>query len=449
MHYLPNHTVEKEMLEKMGLSSIEDLFDDIPESLRVDGLSLPPGASEIEVLREMDEMMKNSRGAGDMLMFLGGGFYDHFIPTTVDNVISRSELYTSYTPYQPEMSQGILQALFEYQSMMSDLLGMDVVNTSMYDHHTAIGEAILMSTRFNHRNTFLVPEFITRDKLGVIENFTKGLGIEIKKVPFKMGKMDLEALKDMLGDDVSGVYIENPNMLGLFDEGALKIREMLDRRQLFVVGINPMTMSITKAPGDYGADIVVGDAQPVGIYMSYGGPSTGIFATTMKLVRKMPGRIIGATKDEMGRRAFAMTLSTREQHIRRERATSNICTNEALTSIMVAAYLATVGKNGLKDLGIQLASRGRYLAERIAELDGFTAPAFKGHFFNEIPVKVDRDVGSFLDACEKSGVLAGINVSAEVDSLENIFTVSTTEMHTDKDYDKLLEVMKEARGEVQ
>jgi glycine dehydrogenase subunit 1 len=449
LHYLPNHTAEKEMLEKMGLSSIEDLFDDIPEGLRVNGLDLPPGASELEVLREMDQLMKNSKGAGDMLMFLGGGFYDHFIPTAVDNVVSRSELYTSYTPYQPEMSQGILQALFEYQSMMSDLVKMDVVNTSMYDHQTAIGEAILMATRFNHKNIFLLPELITLDKLCVIENFTKGAGIELKKVPFKDGKMDLEVLEEMLGDDVSGVYIENPNLLGLFDEGALKIKEMLGKRQLLVVGVNPMTMSITKAPGDYGADIVVGDAQPLGIHMSYGGPSTGIFATTSKLVRKMPGRIIGATKDEMGRRAFAMTLSTREQHIRRERATSNICTNEALTSIMAAAYLASMGKNGFRDLGLQLASRGSYLAGKIDELEGFTAPAYKGHIFNEIPVKVDRDVCAFLDACEERGVLAGINVSYDVDSLENIFTVATTEMHTHADYEKLISVLKEAREVVQ
>ncbi len=433
------------MLEKMGLSSIEDLFDDIPEELRIHGLSLSPGASEIEVLREVNDIMKDSKGAGDMPMFLGGGFYDHFIPTVVDNVVSRSELYTSYTPYQPEMSQGILQAMFEYQSMMSDLLGMDVVNTSMYDHHTSIGEAILMSVRFNHKKTFLVPEFLTRDKVCVLENYTKGAKVELKTVPFKEGKIDLGALEKMIDDDVSGVYVENPNILGLFDEGVLKIKGMLGKRQLLVVGVNPMTMSIARPPGEYGADIVVGDAQPLGIHMSYGGPSTGIFATTMKLVRKMPGRLIGATKDVKGRRAFAMTLSTREQHIRRERATSNICTNEALTSIMSAAYLATLGKQGFRELGIQLASRGRYLSEVISKLDGFKAPAFEGHFFNEIPVKIDRDVCGFLEECEKKGVLAGLNVSADVDSLENIFTVSTTEMHTHGDYEKLMDVFKEAR----
>jgi glycine dehydrogenase subunit 1 len=391
--------------------------------------------------------MRISKGAGDMPMFLGGGFYDHFIPTAVDNAVMRSELYTSYTPYQPEMSQGILQALFEYQSLMSELLKMDAVNTSMYDHQTAIGEAILMSNRINHKKVFLIPEYISLDKLCVIENYIRGAGIEVKKVPFakETGTMDLNALKEMLTDDVSGVYIETPNLLGLFDPGALKIKEMLGPRQVYVVGVNPMTMSIAKPPGEYGADIVVGEAQPIGIPMSYGGPSTGIFATNMKLMRKMPGRIIGATKDELGRRAYCMTLSTREQHIRRERATSNICTNEALTSIMANAYLSLLGKNGFKSLGMQLASRGRYLAGKIDELEGFSAPPMEGHWFNEFPVKVDVDVCHFLEVCEEKGVLAGINVSYDVDSLENIFTVATTEMHTERDYEKLIEILKESR----
>ncbi|MGA1873170.1 MAG: aminomethyl-transferring glycine dehydrogenase subunit GcvPA [Thermoplasmatota archaeon] len=446
MHYLPNHTNEKEMLERMGLTTLDDLFSDVPEGLRADDLRLPPGASELEVLREVDELMRMSSGGGDMPMFLGGGYYDHFIPTIVDNVLSRSELYTSYTPYQPEMSQGILQALFEYQSLMSEILKMDAVNTSMYDHHTAIAEAILMANRINHKSRFLVPEYLTQDKLCVIDNYVKGSNIQIEKVPFQVDKgiMDLDELSKMLGPDVSGVYIETPNMLGLFDPGALRIRDMLDPRQVYVVGVNPMAMSISRPPGEYGADIVVGDAQPMGIPLSYGGPSTGIFATTMKHVRKMPGRIIGASKDSEGRRAFCMTLSTREQHIRRERATSNICTNQALTSIAAAAYIASLGKTGYRQLGVQLASRGRHLAERINDLDGFTAPAFDGYFFNEFPVRVDADVCSLLNTAEEKGILAGINVSAEVGSLNNIFTVSTTEMHTEGDYEKLLGALKES-----
>lgn len=431
----------------MGLSSIDDLFSDIPESMKIDGLNLQPGASEIEVLREADELMKQSKGAGDMPMFLGGGFYDHFIPTIVDNVLSRSELYTSYTPYQPEMSQGILQSLFEYQSLMADLLKMDAVNTSMYDHPTAIGEAILMASRINHKKVFLVPEYLSLDKLCVVENYICGAGIEIRKIPYdqESGVMDEETLKGMITDEVSGVYIENPNLLGLFEPLATRIKEMLGPKQVFVVGVNPMTLGIARPPGDYGADIVVGEAQPLGIHMSFGGPSTGIYATTMKLMRKMPGRIIGATKDEEGRRAFCMTLSTREQHIRRERATSNICTNEALTSVAATAYLASLGKNGFRDLSLQLASRGKHLAERIDELEGFTAPAFEGKIFNEIPVKVDVDVCSLLNAVEERGVLAGINVSDDVDSLEGVFTVATTEMHTSRDYDVLLDALKEAR----
>jgi glycine dehydrogenase subunit 1 len=442
---MPNHTNEKEMLKRMGLSSIDDLFSDIPEHLRVEKLDLPPGASELEVLREADELMAGSKSAGDMPMFLGGGMYDHFIPTVVDTVASRSELYTSYTPYQPEMSQGILQALFEYQSMMAELTGLEAVNTSMYDLPTAIGEAILMANRINHRKVFLLPELITKDKLCVIENYIKGAGMTVRKVPFRDGVMDLEAMRGMLSDEVAGVYIESPNMLGMFDPGAMKAKEIIGPKMVLVVGVNPMSLSIAKAPGSYGADIVVGDAQPIGIHLSYGGPTTGIFATSMEHVRKMPGRIIGATKDELGRRAFCMTLSTREQHIRRERATSNICSNEALTSVMVAAYLASLGKNGFRSLGVQLASRAKHLSERIGKLKGFDAPAYPGHFFNEFPVRVDVDVCSFLDECEKKGVLAGLSIKNEVPSLGNVFTVSTTEMHTEKDYEKLLKVMKKAR----
>ncbi|MBN1539441.1 MAG: aminomethyl-transferring glycine dehydrogenase subunit GcvPA [Candidatus Thermoplasmatota archaeon] len=447
LHYLPNHSNEKEMLKKMGLDSIDDLFSDIPEAMRAKKLDLPPGASELEVTREAEGLMRISKGGGDMPMFLGGGFYDHFIPTIVDNVLSRSELYTSYTPYQPEMSQGILQALFEYQSLIADLLHMDAVNTSMYDLPTAIGEAILMSNRINHRPLFLIPEYITKDKLCVIENYIRGSGIRVEKVPFleNRGIMDLDALKGMINDQVSGVYIETPNLAGMFDPGVLRIRDILDPRMVYVVGVNPMSMSIQKAPGDYGADIVVGEAQPIGIPMSYGGPSTGIFATSMKHVRKMPGRIIGASKDTEGRRAFCMTLSTREQHIRRERATSNICTNEALTSISAAVYLSTLGKTGFRQLGIQLASRARYLAERIDALEGFTAPAFDGYFFNEFPVRVDTDVCGLLEAVEEKGVLAGINLTEEVGSLKGIFTVATTEMHTHHEYEKLVQYLKESR----
>lgn len=445
LHYLPNHNNEKEMLERIGIKAIGDLFSDVPEHLRSKELGLPPAMSEVELLRETEELMGSSRSGNDMLMFLGGGFYDHFIPTVVDNVTSRSELYTSYTPYQPEMSQGILQALFEYQSLMSDLLGIDVVNTSMYDQQTAIGEAILMANRINHRNTFLIPEHISRDKECVIANYILGSGIELVKVPFQNGVMDLGALEGLLGPEVSGLYIENPNILGMFDPGALKVRSMLDPKMVLVVGVNPMTLSIATPPGSYGADIVVGDVQPLGVPMSYGGPSAGIFGTSIQHVRKMPGRLIGATKDDMGRRAFCMTLSTREQHIRRDRATSNICTNEALTSIRAAAYLASLGKEGFRSLGIQLASRGKHLSERIDSLEGFTAPAFPGHFFNEFPVRSDVDVCALLDECESRGVLAGININNDIPSLENIFTVATTEMHTSRDYDELLKVLKSSR----
>lgn len=447
MHYIPNDSLEEDILKKMGLSSIDDLFSDIPESLRLKCLKLPEGRSELEVMREFNEMMDGSTCSSGILSFLGGGCYDHYIPALSGHILSRSELYTSYTPYQPELSQGMLQSLFEYQSLMSDLLEMDAVNSSMYDWATAISESVLMSARVSRKKIFLIPELMSRDKICVVENYVKGAGIEIQKIPFNSGSgtIDEGELKRMITPEIAGIYIENPNMMGLFEPVVTRVKEMLGPRQMLVVGINPLSLGVVSPPGKYGADIVVGDAQPVGLHMNYGGPTAGIFASTMDIVRKMPGRIIGLTRDKEGNRAFCMTLSTREQHIRRERATSNICTNEALSAISVAIHLATLGKNGLRELSLQVASRARYLAERIDGLEGFTAPAYGEHFFNEFPVRCDVDIQALVDEGKRRGILIGINMCPEIECTDEILTISTTEMHTMEDYDILLKVLRESR----
>ena len=447
MHYIPNDSLEEDILKRMGLSSIDDLFSDIPESLRLKELNIPDGLSELEVMREFNEMMDGSICSSSILSFLGGGCYDHYIPALSGHILSRSELYTSYTPYQPELSQGMLQSLFEYQSLMGDLLEMDAVNSSMYDWATAISESVLMSARVSRKKIFLIPEMMSRDKVCVVENYVKGAKIEIQRIPFnrKKGTVDEAQLEKMITPDIAGVYLENPNMMGLFEPVITRVKDMLGPRQMLVVGINPLSLGMVSPPGRYGADIVVGDAQPVGLHMNYGGPTAGIFASTMDIVRKMPGRIIGLTKDNEGNMAFCMTLSTREQHIRRERATSNICTNEALSAISVAIHLATLGKNGMKELSLQVASRARHLSERIDHLEGFTSPAYKGHFFNEFPVRCDVDVQALLDEGKKREVLIGINMCPEIECMDKIFTISTTEMHTMEDYDILLKVLKESR----
>ncbi|MCK5772625.1 MAG: aminomethyl-transferring glycine dehydrogenase subunit GcvPA [Thermoplasmata archaeon] len=451
MHYIPNDSLEEDILKRMGLSSIDDLFSDIPESLRLKRLNIPEGISELEVMREFNEMMNGSTCSSSILSFLGGGCYDHYIPALSGHILSRSELYTSYTPYQPELSQGMLQSLFEYQSLMGDLLKMDAVNSSMYDWATAISESVLMSARVSRKKIFLLPEIISRDKIGVVENYVRGANIDIKRIPFnrETGTTDETELERMITPDIAGVYLENPNMMGLFEPVITRVKSLLGPRQMLVVGINPLSLGMVSPPGSYGADIVVGDAQPVGLHMNYGGPTAGIFASTMDIVRKMPGRIIGLTKDAEGNMAFCMTLSTREQHIRRERATSNICTNEALSAISVAIHLATLGKNGLRELSIQVASRARNLAERIDLLEGFDAPAYGGHFFNEFPVRCDVDVQSLLDEGKKRGVLIGINMCPEIECTDKIFTISTTEMHTMEDYDQLLKILKESREVLQ
>lgn len=265
MHYIPNDSLEEDILKKMGLSSIDDLFSDIPESLRLKCLKLPEGRSELEVMREFNEMMDGSTCSSGILSFLGGGCYDHYIPALSGHILSRSELYTSYTPYQPELSQGMLQSLFEYQSLMSDLLEMDAVNSSMYDWATAISESVLMSARVSRKKIFLIPELMSRDKMCVVENYVKGAGIEIQKIPFNSGSgtIDEGELKRMITPEIAGVYIENPNMMGLFEPVVTRVKEMLGPRQMLVVGINPLSLGVVSPPGKYGADIVVGDAQPV------------------------------------------------------------------------------------------------------------------------------------------------------------------------------------------
>jgi len=439
------------MLRRIGIKNIDELFSDIPEHLRIDGLDMDGPRSELEIERRFEELMMGPSGNDRLISFLGGGTYDHFIPTLAESILNRSELYTSYTPYQPELSQGMLQAMFEYQSLISELLNMDVVNSSMYDWATSIGEAILLAYRNNRKKRFLVPALLSKDKKSVIENYLKGAGIELLEFPFSKttGQCESEALFDMIkGEDVGGVYIENPNLLGMYEQAVLNIKENLRDRQVYIVGVNPMSLGITKPPGDYGADVVVGDAQPIGIPMSYGGPTTGIFAATSDLVRKMPGRIIGVTKDADGNRAFCMTLSTREQHIRRERATSNICTNEALTSLAVAVYLSTLGKNGLRAISHQNASRAKMLSRMIDGLEGFSSPAYGGFFFNEFPVRTDVNVLDLMKRAKDKGVIAGIPMKRESEELEDIFTLATTEMHTKADMERLVRVLKESREEL-
>jgi len=431
-----------EMLNYLKLRSVEDLFVDIPKEIRIDGLKLPDGISELELRREMAEMMAANKPASSQPTFLGAGVYHHFIPAAVKAIASRTEFVTSYTPYQPEISQGLLQALFEYQSFMAELTGMDVVNSSMYDASTALGEAVLMSHRISGGDRFLMSNTVSPEKKEVAKLYAKGADIKLLEVGYdsSTGLVDIADLKSKLADSAAGFYFETPNFFGPIETQGQEIREILGAKTL-VVGVNPMALALLKPPGEIGADIVIGDAQVFGTPMSLGGPMIGIFGCKSEHVRKMPGRIIGMTTDLDGNRAYCMTLQTREQHIRRSKATSNICTNEALLAVAAAAYLALMGKSGLREIAKKNVENMLSLSSRIAGIKGFSAPRFKTPHFNEFVVTSEIGSERIHKDLLAHGVHGGLVLDEVFPELGHSALYATTEMHTREDHDKLVAVL--------
>ena len=365
--YLPNSVpeIKERMMDEIGIESINDLYSDIPNELVFQGaLTIPGPHTEQEVKAHIISLLEKNTSL-KCPPFIGGGVWPHYVPSVVDEVIHRAEFLTSYTPYQPEISQGILQAIFEYQSLICELVGMAVANSSLYDWSTALGEAALMSARLTRKYTFLVPDLISPSRLSVLKTYVQGAGIKVVKITHDVttGQLDIEDLKENMTNDIAGVYIENPSYMGFAEEQVEAIGEITsDGKASYVVGVDPISLGIMKAPGDYGADIVVGEGQPLGNHMNYGGPLLGIFACKHdnKFIRQMPGRIIGITEtQDQHRRAFTMTLQTREQHIRREKATSNICSNQALCAVAAGVYLSLMGPNGMKELAEVVMSKAK------------------------------------------------------------------------------------------
>ncbi len=430
------------MLRSLGLRSVDDLFSDIPPAVRLKGLALPAGLPEQEVVSRVTEMLSANRTMADMPTFLGAGLYDHFVPASVRAITSRAEFYTAYTPYQPEVSQGILQSLWEYQSLICELTGMDAANTSMYDASTALGEAARMARRIHGGKIFLVPRALRWHRRSVLQNYTWGGGLLIKEVEYdrKTGMLDLSDLKQHLGEDVCGLYVENPNFFGRFEEQLAEIRAATDVP--LVVGINPIAQSVLRKPADFGADIVIGEGQALGNAVNFGGPLLGIFACRQEHVRKMPGRVIGLTKDADGHRAFCMTLQTREQHIRREKAMSNICTNESLLAVASATYMAVLGSNGLRHVAVDCMRKARDLAAAIRAIPGYEAPIFQGAHFNEFTVRHDGGYLPVHRALLAKGIHGGTQHARHLKELGDVALFAVTERHTRKETDRLLEVLR-------
>ena len=446
MQFLPNEAKVDQMLKAMGMSSIDDLFADVPASVRIDGLDLPPGLPEQEVAAEVEGLLSDSVTTDEFLSFLGGGMYDHYIPSTVPALVGRSEFYTSYTPYQPETSQGILQAMFEYQSLVCALTGMDVSNISMYDGPTALAEAARMAMRVTRKDRFVVPKALDPEKMSVLSNYTYGVGLEIVEVDFDAttGQIERDTLVEAVDERTAGVYLENPNFFGCLEEAVVDIKDDIGDAML-IVGVNPVSLGILRPPGEMGADIVVGDGQVLGNPLNYGGPTLGIFATTKKISRQMPGRIIGLARDAEGNRAFHMALQTREQHIRRNKATSNICTNENLNALAFAIHLATVGRGGLVRMAQASSNRAHTLAKALDSLDGFKAPLFASPFFNEFVVGTEDDVGDLITAMLMEDIFLGVPVSDDFLETGHAFMVATTERHTLADLDDLVVALRSFR----
>jgi len=444
MQYVGNTPAEQqEMLEAIGVSTFEELLEAIPEKLRVKGLlDLPEPVSEIEMRALAAALNKNNRSTADTIYFLGGGAYDHYIPTIVDFLIFRSEFYTAYTPYQPEVSQGTLQAMYEYQSMVCELTGMDVSNASLYDGGSGLGEAALMAVRVSNKDSILVSETVNPHYREIIETYCSGQDISVKTVPMHNGRTDREALGDMLSSEVGGVIIQSPNYFGQIEA----MREIGDQvrdkapKALYVVSTNPIALGILKPPAEVDADIVVAEGQGLGNHQSFGGPYLGVFALKEKYVRKMPGRLVGATVDQEGERGFVLVLKTREQDIRRERATSNICTNQGLNALAATVYMSSLGKQGIRQVANLNTQKAHYLAGKIIEVNGVEV-AFPNPFYNEFVVNLPVPSHEVITAMLEKNFFAGIDLGKKFAGFDNKLLIAVTEKRSRGELDTYISAL--------
>lgn len=434
--YLPMTDADKkEMLDSIGVQSTDELFSDIPDKVRLkQPLDLKAPVNEPDLKKELTKMANKNFNLKEYTSFLGAGVYDHFIPSVVDHVISRSEFYTAYTPYQPEISQGELQAIFEFQTMISELTGMPVANSSMYDGGTSLAEAVNLSAGQTKKKKIIVSKAVHPEYRAVIETYGKGPNLEIVEIDFVNGRTDLEQLKNELDEDTASVVIQYPNFFGQIEPLA-EIKQLLNDqpKAMFIVSSNPLALGYLTPPGEFGADIVVGDTQVFGIPAQFGGPHCGYFATTEKLMRKIPGRLVGQTTDENGIRGFVLTLQAREQHIRRDKATSNICSNQALNALASAVAMSSIGKHGLRKMAELNMQKARYAKQKFMEA-GLDVVA-NGPFFNEFVVKLPGSVQETNDKLLEKGMIGGYDLSFAYPELEGHMLVAVTEIRTKEEID--------------
>ncbi|MGV3489252.1 MAG: aminomethyl-transferring glycine dehydrogenase subunit GcvPA [Tuberibacillus sp.] len=429
------------MLATIGVESVDDLFSDVPESVRFKGtLDVEKALSEPELFRFMSGLAAKNVNTKETPSFLGAGVYDHYIPSVVNHMLLRSEFYTAYTPYQPEISQGELQAIFEFQSMICELTGMEVANSSMYDGLTALAEAALLACGSTRNKKIVVSESVHPEGRDVLKTYARGQHLEVVEVPATNGLTDIDRLKAVVDDDTACVIVQYPNFFGQIEP--LKELEQVSRqgkKTLFIVSANPLSLGLLTPPGQFGADIVVGDCQPLGIPSQFGGPHCGYFATTSKYMRKVPGRLVGQTVDEEGKRGFVLTLQAREQHIRRDKATSNICSNQALNALASSIAMSALGKKGLQEIAGQNFQKAYYAVAKLKE-KGLTV-VFDGPFFNEFVVKVNKPVREVNKDLLEKGFIGGFDLERVDASFKDHMLVAVTEQRTKEEIDAFIDAL--------
>jgi len=445
MSYLSLSDKDKaEMLARTGAASVNDLFCCIPEAVRLkDLLDLPAAQSELELVRTIDAVGgKNSYGG--RLSFLGGGAYDHFIPTVVDYLSSRGEFVSPYTPYQPEVSQGTLQAIFEFQTLVCQLTGLDIANASLYEGGTAVAEAVLMAQRVANRNKVVLARSLHPQFREVVRTYIKNLGVEAVEVPFGPdGRIDRGALGRLLDDKTAAVVCQSPNFFGVVEDiGALSEAAHAAKALSVAIVAEAVSLGLLEPPGKLGADIAAGEAQSLGVPVSFGGPYLGFIACKKDFMRQMPGRITGQTVDKDGRRGFVLTLATREQHIRRERATSNICTNQALCALRATIFMETLGKQGLREMAWQNAQKAAYAADRLGAVPGVKR-RFSGPAFNEFVLELPKPWAAVDAALKAKGLIGGYGLEPAYPELKNAVLVCVTELRTRDQIDRLARTLQE------
>jgi len=435
----------KEMLKTIGVSEFDELLQAIPKESRFKGcLDLPDPLSEYEVTKLLGELAAKNEHSGTHTCFLGGGAYDHFVPAAIDYILNRSEFYTAYTPYQPEVSQGNLQAIYEYQTMISNLTGMDIANASMYDGATAIAEAALLASTQMRREEIIMSKTIHPFYRQVVETYCHRSGIQLKTVEEKDGQTDLDNLKSMISEKTAGVLIQHPNFLGNLEDVDSLEKIIHDTKALFVVSVDPISLGVLKPPGSYNADVATGEGQAMGNALNFGGPFVGIFTVKKELVRRLPGRLVGVTQDTEGKRGFVLTLQTREQHIRREKATSSICTNEQLCALASTVYMALMGKSGVPQVAKLSLQKAHYLAD---QLEKAGVKRFYNHpFFKEFAIQCPVAPKKIIKAMREKNIFAGVDLSRFDYGIENGLLIAVTEKRTKQEMDLYVEAFQSVIG---